>query len=382
MKVKYLSFLFLLFLCEFASGQVPGMPKILGKSNFPQAFTISADLNDFSSALVKAQVLDNGQTSVTECGLVWGTSLPVTINTNSGIFTKTGSGAFTSTITLNTLSPTPSSLVTYYIVAYATNTAGTTYGNVITYEHGAVTSPSTGRKWLAYNLGASNIPTTVNDRSGMGDLYQWGRASDGHQIARPTTTVTYNRLSDGNAVILEVPANESRDDQYSSSSTVTLDRQPYFIVSRNGNDVNTSPQRTTLSGAAAQTYGDWLIKYNNNLWQGVNGVNNPCPAGYRLPTVSDFQSEPQISNITNAFASFLKLPYTGFRDNNTNFNITPVKYITTQGNYWTSNTFAHQTVNNTTDYNQSYSWSLTLSISTSSPDFRAIGNAVRCIKDY
>ena len=385
MKVKYLSILFLLFLSEFANGQVPGMPKILGKSYFPQVFTLSAEFLDFSTAVVQAQVVNNGQTTVTESGIVWGTSLPVTIDTKSGIFTKTGSGAFTGTITLNTLSPRPSSLETYYIVGYAKNAAGTAYGNVITYEHGSVISPSTGRIWLRYNLGASNIPTTVNDRTGMGDLYQWGRASDGHQIARPTTSTPFNRLSDNAVVNLEIPANGFRDDQYSNSSTVALDRQPFFIVSRNTPDQNTNPQKTTLDGAGDDTYGDWITNSNNNLWQGVNGVNNPCPVGFRIPTVSDFQNETQLTNITTAFASFLKLPLTGYRDNNTNFGQSYVRTMGT-GFYWTSDTYPF--LDNNTKQVAHYE-SRQMDVNTSTVTFpqgqglglRAKGLAVRCIKN-
>ena len=378
MKVKYLSVLFLLFLCEFASGQVPGMPKILGKSVFPQVFTLSAEFVDFSSAVINAQVVNNGQTNVTESGIVWGTSLPITIETKSGTFTKTGSGAFTGTITLNTLSPRPSSLETYYIVCYAKNAAGTAYGNVITYEHGSVKSPTTGKTWLRYNLGASNIPTTVNDRLGMGDLYQWGRASDGHQIARPTTTQQFPRLvSPFGQVSWDVPANEFRDDQLSNSSTVATDRQPYFIVFREFDDVNTNPMKQATTGFGFNTFGDWLINNNSSLWQGVSGVNNPCPVGFRIPTQSDFQNEIQLSSNTNAFASFLKLPNTGFRDNNTNANQTPVRDMTS-GYYWTSTSF--QYIGSSTRYMQSYIYKFTTN-AVSIAEMRAQGLAVRCIKN-
>lgn len=388
MKVKYLSILFLLFLCEFANGQVPGMPKILGTRDIPQAFTLSAEFVDFSSALVKAQVLDNGRTPVTQSGIIWGTSMPTisSATANGTILTRSGSGAFTSTITLNTLSPRPSSLETYYILAFATNAAGTAYGDVITYEHGSVRSPSTGRIWLRYNLGASNIPTTVNDRSGMGDLYQWGRASDGHQIARPTTSQLFDKLtSPYGQISLDVPANAFRDDQYSNSSTVALDRQPFFIVSRNFADQNTNPQKTTLSGAGANTFGDWLINYNNNLWQGVNGVNNPCPVGFRLPTISDFQNETPLTNSTNAFASFLKLPNTGYRDNNTNANQTAVRNMVS-GYYWTSSTYYKTDIqSNLPAYYMGRPVFIASSITTYPLDdddgLRAQGMGVRCIKD-
>ncbi|MDA1267971.1 MAG: FISUMP domain-containing protein [Bacteroidetes bacterium] len=55
---------------------------------------------------------------------------------------------------------------------------------------------------------------------------------------------------------------------------------------------------------------------NVNLWQGVNGVNNPCPTGYRIPTVAEWEAEIaswSAQSIIGAFASPLKLPAAGNR---------------------------------------------------------------------
>jgi hypothetical protein len=51
--------------------------------------------------------------------------------------------------------------------------------NGLTY--GLVLSPDTGRVWLDRNLGASQVCTSVTDTACYGDLYQWGRAKDGHE---------------------------------------------------------------------------------------------------------------------------------------------------------------------------------------------------------
>lgn len=42
-------------------------------------------------------------------------------------------------------------------------------------------NPVTGRVWKDRNLGASRVATSVNDVEASGDLYQWGRATDGHE---------------------------------------------------------------------------------------------------------------------------------------------------------------------------------------------------------
>ena len=53
-----------------------------------------------------------------------------------------------------------------------------------------------------------------------------------------------------------------------------------------------------------------------NLWQGVNGINNPCPSGYRIPTEAELDAEHlswSSDNSAGAIASALKLPMAGYR---------------------------------------------------------------------
>jgi hypothetical protein len=44
-----------------------------------------------------------------------------------------------------------------------------------------VLNPATGKTWMDRNLGAAQLATASNDVAAYGDLYQWGRFSDGHQ---------------------------------------------------------------------------------------------------------------------------------------------------------------------------------------------------------
>jgi hypothetical protein len=41
--------------------------------------------------------------------------------------------------------------------------------------------------WLDRNLGATQVATSLNDSDAYGDLYQWGRAKDGHEKSSTTT---------------------------------------------------------------------------------------------------------------------------------------------------------------------------------------------------
>ena len=47
---------------------------------------------------------------------------------------------------------------------------------------------SSSKCWLDRNLGASQVATSSNDLASYGNLYQWGRLSDGHQIRTPLST--------------------------------------------------------------------------------------------------------------------------------------------------------------------------------------------------
>ncbi|MFO8087096.1 MAG: FISUMP domain-containing protein, partial [Bacteroidales bacterium] len=134
-----------------------------------------------------------------------------------------------------------------------------------------VTNPTTGDTWMDRNLGASRQATYSTDSQAYGDLYQWGRFSDGHQCRSSNTTNT-------NASTATPNNGNSWDGKF-----ITHGSSPY----------------------------DWLSSQNNNLWQGLNGTNNPCPSGYRLPTENELNSERQSwssDNAAGAYGSPLKWP--------------------------------------------------------------------------
>lgn len=133
--------------------------------------------------------------------------------------------------------------------------------------------------WLDRNLGASRVPLSMDDPEGYGDLFQWGRLDDGHQ---------YRYSSE-----VEGPLNTN------------IPGHSYFIT------VSTEPY-------------DWRSPQNNDLWQDEDGINNPCPSGWRLPTEAELQVELQSWNSYNsmgAFASPLKWPNGGARVYNGRINM-------------------------------------------------------------
>jgi len=189
-----------------------------------------------------------------------------------------------------------------------------------------VTNPATGRIWMDRNLGASQVTTSSTDTAAYGDLYQWGRLSDGHE----------NRTSDTTS-ILSSSDNPGHGDFILETST------PF----------------------------DWRSPQNNNLWQGESGINNPCPSGFRIPTKAEWDAEWQswgFPSTGNAFASLLKLPAGGYRDRS-NGSLTSAG---TYGFYWSSTI---------TEIIYTYGLYFFNSNGGMNNYSRAAGFSVRCIKD-
>ncbi len=149
--------------------------------------------------------------------------------------------------------------------------------------------------WLDRNLGAERVAESYEDENSYGDLFQWGRAADGHH-KRDSNTHSFQL--NGVATTHLPDTGEDWDGK--------------FIY--RGDNVNPLLPRF-----------DWLETQNDNLWQGVDGVNNPCPEGWRIPTADEFQDEIDTwdydsgdpSNPDNpreaAFESPLKIPAAGRR---------------------------------------------------------------------
>jgi hypothetical protein len=117
---------------------------------------------------------------------------------------------------------------------------------------------------------------------------------------------------------------------------------------------------------------DWRSPQNNALWQGLGGVNNPCPAGFRIPTNNEFINE-NINTGVAAYSSFLKLPYAGFRDQLGVVDL--VAEGTVYGFIWTS------TVSGGTSTNDAEAFAYYPARAYENPYARARGYSVRCIKN-
>jgi uncharacterized protein (TIGR02145 family) len=191
-----------------------------------------------------------------------------------------------------------------------------------------VFNPVTGKIWMDRSLGAKQRATSSFSSIAYGDLYQWGRAADGHQCR----------------------------DSYTTGS-ISSSNQPghsYFVLT------SASPH-------------DWRSPQNSNLWQGVNGVNNPCPLGYRIPSSAELDAERlswSSQNAVGAFNSPIKWSLGGFRT----FNNGDFGSIHENTFYWSS-------TNVPGSYSKSNSLFISLTGSNISAGDRATGCQVRCIKN-
>lgn len=296
---------------------------------------ITSDIGDITdgTALSGGNVTNQGTSVITDRGMVWSTSPNPTILNNDGNANLEGTlGTFTIKLE-NLLSHTR-----YYVRAYATNDNGTGYGEEKSFvsanmnwlrdtltEVVDVMNPATGKTWMDRNLGASRPPNSFNDVEAYGDLYQWGREADGHQLR--TSSVT------------------------GAQSNSDTPGHGFFI----------SPWTDAYNG------GNWRNPSNINLWQGVNGINNPCPVGYRLPTEAEYSDEVATwsnQNGTGAYESQLKLTPAGYRyTNGEDFYDVGSRF-----HYWTSTNARYLSIGNTS-YIIKFSW------------HRSNGRSVRCIKD-
>jgi len=187
-------------------------------------------------------------------------------------------------------------------------------------------------RWATCNVGTHG--QFVANPEDFGGYYQWGRKGDGHEQPTSDTTGTLsttNTPSHGNFIL-------NHDEPY-----------------------------------------DWRTPQNDNLWGIVKTANDPCPAGWRVPTQDEYtslvhskSSWGELNGVVGRFFGSgeqkLFLPAAGRR----NYNNGSLGNTGTDGAYWSITSY------------EIYAYYLNFnngSIYSSYHNSRAYGFSVRCVKE-
>jgi uncharacterized protein (TIGR02145 family) len=177
------------------SGTILAKNVTLQNATIPTLTTTTVTKITQTTASSGGAITDNGGADITAKGVVWSTTTNPTLESHVG-FTSNGTGTteFNSDLTGLTAG------ITYYVRAYATNSAGTGYGNEVeftTYSENVVedfegniynTVIIGNQVWMAENLRATKYADGTNIVTGLNDT-EWNTTTNGALAIYPHSEV-------------------------------------------------------------------------------------------------------------------------------------------------------------------------------------------------
>lgn len=297
----------------------------------PVLTTIEVSNISYVSASCGGNISSDGGDNITARGVCWGTNDSPTIADNKTA-DGTGNGGFTSAVTgliANT---------TYYIRAYATNSVGTGYGNVVSFKTLIDTTIYT----VTDIDGNVYHTVTIGSQVWMVENLKVSRYRNGDPIPNITDAVTWSSLSTG----------------------------AYC-------DYLNQPDSSAIYG---KLY---------NFYAGTD-PRNICPIGWHLPTKAEF--ETLISYLGGGSLAGGKLKEAGYihwqepnvgATNETGFTFLPAGYRKNTGTYF--NLKIGSALYSSTTMGSTNSWVMATGYNHSSAGLnqvsRLCGYSIRCIKD-
>jgi uncharacterized protein (TIGR02145 family) len=205
--------------------------------------------------------------------------------------------------------------------------------------YNTVVSPKTKRVWLDRNTGANEVCDDNNNIECYGDLYQFGRASDGHQLRANTN---FKNEQSKTATPYKVTFFTNTNQSMNSANDPVVDDRGWFeqtavsiwdFVSGSSDPYENKP-------ITQQKY-DWTVADTKSVdrvkfWS--NDIDAPlvtrvCPVGFEVPTIDELTAEMgylSTSDRDTALKGFLKLPAAGNRQ----FYDGSLKNEGIEGHYW------------------------------------------------
>ncbi|MHA8089964.1 FISUMP domain-containing protein [Aquirufa antheringensis] len=317
--------------------------------------TSSATSITSSTATAGGTITSDGGASVTSRGLVFGTSSGAS---TFSVTTGTGTGTYTSSLT--GLSPA----TTYFVRSFATNSVGTVYGTETSFTTIAIaptlttTAASSNTKYAASAGGtitsnggstitASGIcwsttatPTTANSKT-----------TDGTTSGTFTSSIT--GLTAGTVYYVRAYATNAIGTSYGAAQSFTTLSTPVAQTSvligtqrwtdknlnvanyRNGDAITYAANSAqwaaaTSAGEGAYTYlkyasGDGGATYGKLYnWYAVNDARGLAPAGYHIPTLSEWTTLRSSQNLNGTTLKSNTTDWSGeFSNVNNNISVTP-----------------------------------------------------------
>lgn len=188
-------------------------------------------------------------------------------------------------------------------------------------ESGNRTGQTETQVWLDRNLGASRRAQSFDDVLSYGSMFQWSRKADGHE------KVVWNESDPSASVLTPVVTEKAADrsDAGHSNFIVSTDWAENYSEGLWGGKQFTLPSTGTVSSEQLEN-----MKYYAPF-DDVSQANNPCPYGYRVPSVYELHQlivalagldniaynkagTPAITNVTDVMSGEpLYMPFPGNR---------------------------------------------------------------------
>jgi len=304
-----------------------------------------------TSATSGGNITSDGGASITSRGVVWATTPNPTITLSTKTSNGNGTGSFSSTL----ISLTPKT--TYYVRAYATNSAVTAYGNEISFT----TSDSTS----VMGIPCPGTPT-VKDIDGN----------------------TYNTVQIGSQCWTK---ENLRVTKYRDGSIIPMDESGG--TDGNGIGETWSSRKSgarTVYGHSASNLATYGYLYN---WYAVENPKALCPSGWHVPSRSEFDKlivflggeEIAGGNMKSTGTTFWKAPNEG-ATNVSGFSGIPGGYRDRRGKFEGISLFGAYWSSTNTDINDPEVWLLSIGsenriVGWTDVETLEMGASIRCIKD-